>query len=112
MTVKECRDEAIKLFGNEHYADVALCSINMGSNDYVMTQNLLMKYRSMCVDEIKEGQDISVKELARGIYLLFDCVDKTSAICLIHDDGKIEFFKKVSEFDNLVDYANQCKEDE
>jgi hypothetical protein len=107
MTAKEYRDEAIKLFGNEKIADKALGSLMIGSTDEYMRKQLLRKYRNECINYITDDQAVSIKQLADNIYQISDYIEHTETICIISDDGKIEFFDKINEFSNLTDYIDE-----
>lgn len=107
QSIQDLHDYVVELVGDEERAAKLLSSITLGGCLTYTLEQVQIKYRSMVIDEITEGQNVTVKPLAFNIFLLIDNEhDNEPSICVIGEDGKIEFYVKQVEYDNLHDYIN------
>ena len=111
-TLYDIREKALEMTGDQLIADDLLKSIVSGGNDEWTFKQMRLKYDSMCIEAIRSGQAVNVKEIATGVFLINDYINGTSSICVISEDGMIEFYNKSIEFKSLFDYLDQCSEDE
>ena len=113
MTIKEIIDRVESICGSSELADKMLETLEQTDYDEATLNRIFTKYICMCVDEIRDGQQVSVTNLAKNIFLIHDHLDDDTYIVIIHEEGQLEFFKKVNEYKTLAEYISEyCAEKE
>lgn len=110
--VADMFEKAVEMTGDEALAKEVLKAIPVGDTKMWVDERMRKKYVSMCMDVVKKGKDVTVAELAEGIFLIYDGVDKMHTVCVVGTDGQIWFYSKISECANLKECIDMLKEDD